>query len=598
MTLLQRPAELRLQVARRRTELEAANRTLHAEVEERDRVERALRWSEARLRQFIEYAGAAIFLHDTHGQLLNVNREACQLLGYSQAELLALPLARIAMNFRLEAQQQARAALLPGTAVTFDDRLRRVGREPCPVTLKVAAFDCGGRRLYVTFARDISERLIAEDALARTRDELEVRVSQRVAALEEANERLVREIAERREVEAALRTALEVAEEADATKSRFLANLSHEIRAPMNGLLGMLNLLRDHPLSAEQRDYVATAMHSGASLLQLLDDLLDLSRIEAGQMVLDPVETELRPWLEAQLGGPRARAVARAVAFTCAVDPALPAWARFDATRLGQVLYNLLDNSIKFTPDGGTVELRLEQTAAAGSVALRVVVRDTGIGIPQEAIERIFDAFVQVEETLTRRHGGPGLGLAISSRLVGLMGGRVEVQSTVGAGSTFTFTVPLEACAAPAEPAPGDRPDGHGVATVLVAEDDHTSQQVALAMLRRLGCRTVLAVDGRAAVTALTAGAFDLVLMDCHLPEMDGFSATAAIRRREQATGQRVPILGVTGDVDPAAVAACRDAGMDGHLGKPLQLAMLREVLVRWVPHWHPPDGTMGRRPG
>jgi CheY-like chemotaxis protein len=117
-------------------------------------------------------------------------------------------------------------------------------------------------------------------------------------------------------------------------------------------------------------------------------------------------------------------------------------------------------------------------------------------------------------------------------------------------------------------------------------------------MLRRLGCRTVLAVDGRAAVTALTAGAFDLVLMDCHLPEMDGFSATAAIRRREQATGQRVPILGVTGDVDPATVVACRDAGMDGHLGKPLQLAMLREVLVRWVPHWHPPDGTMGRRPG
>jgi len=585
MTLLQRPAELRLQVARRRAELEAANRALHAEVEERDRVERALRWSEGRLRQFIEYAGDAIFLHDTHGQLLNVNREACQLLGYSRAELLALPLSRIALGFRLDTQQWADAALLPGTAVTFDERLRRVGREPCPVALKVAAFDCEGRRLYVTFARDISERLVADAALARTRDELEVRVSQRAAALEAANERLVREIAERREAEAALRTALGVAEEADAAKSRFLANLSHEIRAPMNGLLGMLNLLRDHPLSAEQRDYVATALHSGESLLQLLDDLLDLSRIEAGHMALDPVETELRPWLEAQLVGPRARSVARAIAFTCAVDPALPTWARFDAARLGQVLYNLLDNAIKFTPDGGTVALRLEATASA---ALRVVVRDTGVGIPQAAVGRIFDAFVQVEETLTRRHGGPGLGLAISSRLVDLMGGRIVVQSTVDAGSTFTFTLPLEACEALAEQAPGDRPDGHGAPTVLVAEDDHTSQQVALAMLQRLGCRTVLAGDGRAAVAAVTAGAFDLVLMDCRLPEMDGFSATAAIRRHEQVTGHRVPILGVSGDVDPATVAACRDAGMDGHLGKPLQLAMLRALLARWAPHWNP----------
>lgn len=590
MTLLQRPAELRLMVARRRAELEAANRTLHAEVEERDRVERALRWSEGRLRQFIEYAGDAIFLHDTHGRLLNVNREACQLLGYSQEALLALPLSRIALGFRLDTQQWAGAALLPGTSVTFDERLRRVGREPCPVALKVAAFDCEGRRLYVTFARDISERLVADAALARTRDELEVRVSQRVAALEQANERLVREIAERNQAEAALRTALEVAEEADAAKSRFLANLSHEIRAPMNGLLGMLNLLRDHPLSAEQRDYVATALHSGASLLQLLDDLLDLSRIEAGHMVLDPVETELRPWLEAQLAGPRARAVARAVAFTCSVDPALPAWARVDATRLGQVLYNLLDNAIKFTPDGGSVVLRLERTEASGSAALQVVVGDTGVGIPQEAVGRIFDAFVQVEETLTRRHGGPGLGLAISSRLVGLMGGRIEVQSTVGAGSMFTFTVPLEACAAPAQQAAGERPDGHGVPTVLVAEDDHTSQQVALAMLQRLGCRTALAVDGRAAVAAVTAGAFDLVLMDCRLPELDGFAATAAIRRHEKVTGHRVPILGVTGDVDPATVVACRDAGMDGHLGKPLQLATLRALLARWVPHWRPAD--------
>jgi PAS domain S-box-containing protein len=587
--LLRRPAELRAMVARRREELEAANRALRQEVDDRNRVEQALRQNETRLRQFIEYAGDAIFLHDAGGRLVTVNREACQIIGCRREELLELPMSQIAAGFNFEQQQQGRAGLQPGAVITFEERLRCADRQLIPADLRVTAFEDGGRRLFVTFARDITERLTAEAVLSRTRGELEDRVAQRMAALQEGTESLVEEIAERREAEEALRAAKEVAEEADAAKSRFLANLSHEIRAPMNGLLGMLSLLGDHPLSAEQRGYVKSAIRSGNGLLQLLNDLLDLSRIEAGFLELDPVETELRPWLEACISMPRTQAVARGVAFACDLDDGLPAWARFDAVRLGQVLDNLLDNAVKFTATG-EVALSLECTGSPGSIQLRVVISDTGVGIPEEEIRRVFDAFAQVEETLTRRHGGPGLGLAISCRLVGMMGGQLAVSSEVDVGSTFTFTIPLEACASPAEAITrGDHGDS-GILKVLVAEDDHTSQLVALAMLQRLGCRVELAVDGREAVAALVDGHYDLVLMDCRMPEMDGFTAAAEIRRLEEASGNRTPILGLSGDVGPATISACRAAGMDGHLGKPLQLDALRDTLAHWVPRWHPAD--------
>jgi PAS domain S-box-containing protein len=587
MTLLRRPAELRGQVARRRAALLATNRTLEDEVDRRDRIERALRRSEERLRRFIEYAGDAVFLHDTEGRLLNVNREACHILGHERDTLLALPMARIASGFNFEEQQQARAALQPGAVITLEDRLRCADHELRPVDLRVAAFESQGRRLYVSFARDITERLASEAALSRTRNELEERVAQRTAALEQANASLIEEIAERREAVTQLRAAMEVAEEADAAKSRFLANLSHEIRAPMNGLLGMLNLLADHPLTDAQRDYVTTAIRSGDGLLQLLNDLLDLARIEAGYLELDPVETELRPWLEGCVAGPRAAAAGSGIGFAVDVDPALPAWTRLDAPRLAQVLFNLLDNAVKFTASG-EVALRLARAGEDAAPRLRVTVNDTGVGIPPESLERIFDAFAQVEETLTRRHGGPGLGLAISDRLVGIMGGRLEVESTVGVGSRFTFDVPLEACAAPVQEEINAAADAPGAPTVLVAEDDHTSQQVVLAMLQRLGCHTELAADGREAVAAFAAGRFDLVLMDCRMPELDGFAAAGEIRRLEEGGDRRTPILGLSGDVDPATVSACRAAGMDGHLGKPLQLAALRETLARWVARWRP----------
>ncbi len=583
-TLVRLPAELRGEVAARRAELEQANHALRTEVGARALVEQALRRSEARLHQFIEYAGDAVLLHDAQGRILDVNREACRVLGHEREQLLSQSMSRIVSGFITESQQTARAGLQPGLATVFEDWLRRPHADPLPVELKIAAFDSQDGMVYVTFARDISTRLASQSVLARTRDELEARVEQRKDALEQANAELVAEIAERREAVEALRAAKETAEEAGAAKSRFLANLSHEIRAPMNGLLGMLHLLGDHPLPAEQHLQAVTAIESGNGLLRLLNDLLDLSRIEAGFMELDPVETELRPWLEMLIADLRERAVARGLTFDIRADPDLASWARFDATRLGQVIENLLDNAIKFTPEG-TVSLHVEQQIEEAGSRLQVVVADTGVGIPEAAVARIFDSFAQVEETLTRRFGGPGLGLAISSRLVGIMGGRLEVESRDGEGSRFRFDVPLEVCAAPARAASREVDTGDGTPRVLVAEDDHPSQQVIMAMLRRLGCEADLAEDGPEAVAALENARFDLVLMDCRMPGLDGFEATRAIRQQESA-GQHTPIVGLSGDIDSATVSACRDAGMDGHLGKPLRLEALRSTLVQWVPRW------------
>ncbi len=588
-TLLRYPDELREQVVRRRASLQAANLALEDEVQARDRIERALRSNETRLRRIIDYAGDSVFVYDTDGRLLNVNREACRLLGYDRDALLAMPMGRIAGAFDREEQRQARDALQPGAMVVQEDRLRRADGERCPVEMRVAVFEEQGRRLHVSFARDITERLAAATVLSRTREELEERVAQRTQALERANASLVDEIAVRREAEAQLRAAMKAAEEASASKSQFLANLSHEIRTPMNGLLGMLNLLADHPLTDEQRDYIETATRSGEGLLQLLNDLLDLARIEAGYLELDPVETELGPWLEACVSGPRDAAADRGLDFTLDLDPALPTWARFDAPRLAQVLFNLLENAVKFTASG-KVALRLKRVGQEAAPGLQVTVSDTGIGIPQASLKRVFDAFSQVEETLTRQHEGPGLGLAISSRLVDLMGGRLEVDSAVGVGSCFTFTVPLEACKARVEATERVSGAAMGAPNVLVAEDDHTSQQVILAMLEHLGCQVELAVDGREAVARFAAGRFDLVLMDCRMPELDGIAAAGEMRRLESGGGRRTPILGLSGDTDAATVASCRDAGMDGHLAKPLQVATLRESLARWVACWQPLD--------
>ncbi|WP_066342298.1 ATP-binding protein [Azohydromonas lata] len=399
------------------------------------------------------------------------------------------------------------------------------------------------------------------------------------------------DITRRKRAEQALRRARDQALAASSAKSAFLANMSHEIRTPMNSVLGMLALLRRGGLTPVQDDRAAKSEAAARSLLALLDDILDLSKVEAGRLTLEPqpfrpaqLFEELQVLLQGSLVG-------KPVALRMALDPALPPVLVGDALRLRQVLLNLGGNAVKFTA-GGEVEvaLRLLQRRG-GSVQVELSVRDTGLGIAPSQQAQLFEPFTQAEASITRRFGGTGLGLAISRRLVRLMGGELQLDSAAGVGSRFHCRLELalarpEQLAALPPPAASGAQRAAGAAgqalaglRLLVAEDNPHNREVALELLRGEGALVELAATGLEAVAAVAAGQFDAVLMDLQMPDMDGFTATARIR---QALGlDRLPIIAMTANAAPADRAASLAAGMNDHVGKPFELRQLVAVLRR-----------------
>ena len=381
-----------------------------------------------------------------------------------------------------------------------------------------------------------------------------------------------------------LANALAQARESSRAKSEFLAVMSHEIRTPMNGVLGMIQALETTPLSAEQQRQLHIIRTSSDLLLRIINDLLDFSRVEAGKLALDlaPVRIdELVHDLHAAL-----LPTAQARGITLSVDTLPPDCAEpvlGDATRLRQVLTNLMHNAIKFTPPRGTVNLRVDSQPSGPLRDFVFEVRDNGIGIEESKLRHIFDPFEQADRSTTRRYGGTGLGLAIVRRLVDLMGGAVEVQSTPRRGSRFTVRVALEAAPAlpPAAPAgPGDETQAFGQLKVLVAEDNLTNQLVASAMLQSLGVHEVtITNDGREAIEAADRQEFDLILMDVQMPEVDGIEATGALRRR----GLTVPIVAMTANVLATDRDMYLDSGMNDCLAKPIDRAQLRSLIKRLV---------------
>jgi signal transduction histidine kinase len=375
------------------------------------------------------------------------------------------------------------------------------------------------------------------------------------------------------------------AEGAARAKSEFLATMSHELRTPMNGVLGFTHLLLDTELTGEQREFVTTIRNSGQSLLAILNDILDFSKIEAGRLLLECEPYDLASVLREVVELMRAQAGLRGIAVSFEVEPGIPEALEGDAGRVRQVALNLVGNAVKFT-ERGSVTVRL---CPDGGRSARIEIADTGVGIPADKISRLFEQFTQVDASTTRRFGGTGLGLAISRRLVQLMNGTIGVESVEGQGSTFWFTLPLPANAvrledgrreAVAAPAPAARSGGG--ARVLVAEDNVVNQMLARRLLERAGCTVDVVSNGREAVERTREFTYDLVLMDCHMPEMDGFSATRAIRERVPR-GQGLPIVALTASALVSNREACIEAGMDDFLAKPIVPGLLLSCLERWA---------------
>ncbi len=541
---------------------------------ERSRAEQALRESEERFRGTFENAAVGILHTDASGRFLRVNEKFCAIVGYDRADLLQKTFQDITHQDDLAASLESFTALLRGESPDFALEKRYIRQDGSLVWVE----------LFVSLQRDTGGR----PAYA-------------IAVLQD--------ISERKRLEAELRQAKEAAEAANRAKDEFLANVSHEIRTPMNAILGMTDLALDTPLTGDQRQCLQTVKSAADSLLGIINDLLDFAKIEAGKLELDPAPFSLRAAVGDTLRALAVRAHVKGLELVGRVQPDVPDALVGDASRLRQVLLNLVGNALKFTDQGEVVvEVApasrerqrpevLPVTEAPGSPEIHFAVTDTGIGIPRDKQERIFRAFEQEDTSTTRKYGGTGLGLTIAARLVALMGGTITVDSAPGRGSTFAFTARFlrgeEARgmgeggreATPPSTSSSLLPPSSSL-SVLVAEDDEFSARLLDQLLGRRGHRVRLATDGREALALALArgGAYDLLLLDVHLPGLDGFDIIAALRERERAAGGHLPVIALTARSRSEDRARCLAAGMDDFLTKPVAAGELFAAIARLVP--------------
>ncbi|NIA07761.1 MAG: response regulator [Actinobacteria bacterium] len=435
---------------------------------------------------------------------------------------------------------------------------------------------------------EIEKRKQAEKELEQYRDHLENLVAERTDDLEKTNASLLQEIKERKRTEKMLEKAKEQADAANQAKTEFLGNMSHEMRTPMNGIIGFSDLLAEEQLTDEQREYVNTIRDCSKNLMVLIDDILDLSKIEAGKINTRAVECSPHEIIAGVDSLLRGEAENKGLEFNVSLSPDLPAQIRTDPRRVRQCLINLVSNAIKFT-QSGHVHIKTALEKRKEELFVRFEVEDTGIGIASDKQQLIFESFSQADYSSTRKYGGAGLGLAITKRLTEALGGELLLQSELGKGSVFSLLVPIQTDESQTMteeddlsdqqlgPRGIDNPQFNG--QVLLAEDNSSNRKFVEMRLQKMGLRVTTVEDGQQAVDKATAEAFDLILMDIQMPNMNGYEATRTLRQR----GITTPIVALTAYAMEKDVQDCLEAGCDNYLSKPFSAERLCRIMGKYL---------------
>ena len=513
-------------------------------------------------------------------------------------------------NADRDTERRARAALLAGVGVSLGAGLFS--------SFFLWRGVVGPLQQVAQAAREIGQGAFTARVGLRRADELgEVAnvIDEMAERIEDHDNRLNSLVAERtRELEAATKDAVAMAEKAiqsGRAKMSFLANISHELRTPMNGVIGMLDLLQLSGMQGEQQRMAETAASSSRMLLTLVDEILDYSKLEAGKMQFDASPFDLRELVKETTAFLESSATRKGLSLSVDVDADLPACVAGDAARIRQVLTNLIGNAVKFTEDGS---IRVECTRATGSAPLDqsspafkavISVVDTGIGVPAGEIERLFEPFTQADESSARRSGGTGLGLSISRALVEQMGGELNLENREAGGTRAFFSLPLAESDAdpvsdPSEPGESEPITSAAVlrgAEVLVVEDNAVNREVTVAALRHFECEPVPADGGRTALAIHDFYAFDLILLDCQMPDIDGYEVARTIKAREQEVETPTPIIALTAHASASDRQKCLAAGMDDYMSKPFDLEELRAIMVKWLTKGEPrPEPVVARK--
>ncbi|WEF31347.1 PAS domain S-box protein [Pseudoduganella chitinolytica] len=544
------------------------------DITDRKRSEDAVRHGEQRLQEIIKMMPIGLFLKDANGRMIQMNPASERQFGYTVADLHSGSFAHLHSPEELAGFHRRDAeAFAHGDLIDFEETVwnPRLHEQRHLRTFKKPVFDEQGKPSYlICMAIDITDSKRAEHALRELNEHLEERVAQRTEQLEEAKQ---------------------VAEEASMAKGQFLANMSHEIRTPMNGVIGMAYLALKTDLDPRQRDYLEKIRFAGEHLLRIIDDILDISKIEAGKLDIEQVPFSMEHVIRTLTTVVAPKAAGKELALEFDLDAALPPVLVGDPLRLNQVLINYTTNAIKFS-EHGSIRVSVRNVLAdAQHCLVRFEVSDEGIGLSDSEMDKLFQSFQQADASTTRAYGGTGLGLAICKQLAQLMGGEVGVSSRPGAGSTFWFTARLGIGAAPGAVArqDADAPALPGTpmaalkdARILLVEDNTFNQQIAQEMLEEAGAAVCVANNGAEALELLRQTGFDCVLMDVQMPLMDGLEATRRIRADPRLAGLHV--LAMTATATNEDRERCLAAGMDDFISKPIQPATMVQSVARWLP--------------